>query len=81
MIGKFLAPVPGQGLLQLLWSLPSLLDERGDDRPGDPLGQHHVTRVTLDQGRDVAAVRSGQQIAFPMARHCPIFNCRRSVTD
>jgi hypothetical protein len=38
------------------------------------LGQHHVTRMTLDQGRDVAVVRPGQEIAFPMARHRPIFN-------
>ena len=45
------------------------------------LGQHHVTRMTLDQGRDVAVVRPGQQIAFPMARHRPIFNRGRSLTD
>src|SRR5260370_40063016 len=45
------------------------------------LGQHHVTRMTLDQGRDIAVVRPGQQIAFPMARHRPIFNRRRSLTD
>jgi hypothetical protein len=30
--------------------------------------------MTLDQGRDVAVVRPGQQIAFPVARHRPIFN-------
>ncbi len=35
--------------------------------------------MTLDQGRDVAVVRPGQQIAFPMARHRPIFNRRRSL--
>jgi hypothetical protein len=34
MIRKFLAPVPGQGLLQLLWELLRLLDEHGDDRLG-----------------------------------------------
>jgi len=32
--------------------------------------------MTLDQGRDVAVVRPGQQIAFPMARHRTIFNRR-----
>src|SRR6266404_5321924 len=84
MIRKFLSPVPGQGLIQLLWQLLRLLDERGDCRLGVltcHLGQHHVTRMTLDQGRDVAVVRPGQQIAFPMARHRPIFNRRRSLTD
>jgi hypothetical protein len=35
--------------------------------------------MALDQGRDVAVVRSGQQIAVPMARHRPIFNRRRSL--
>src|SRR3979409_1045446 len=33
------------------------------------LGQHHVTGMTLDQGRDVAVVWPGQEMAFPMARH------------
>ena len=32
-------------------------------------------------GRDVGVVRPGQQIALPMARHRPIFNRRRSLTD
>src|SRR6202167_5104291 len=45
------------------------------------LGQHHVTRLTLDQGRDVGVVRPGQQIALLTARHRPIFNRRRSLTD
>src|ERR1700690_3663089 len=45
------------------------------------LGQHHVTRLTLDQGPDVGVVRPGQQIALPMARHRRIFSRRRSVTD
>ena len=34
MIRKFLAPVPGQGLIQLFWELLRLLDERVDDSPG-----------------------------------------------
>src|SRR5712671_4279374 len=84
MIRKFVSPVPGQGLIQRLWQLLRLLDERRDCRLGVltcHLGQHHVTRMTLDQGRDVAVVRPRQEIAFPMARHCPIFNRRRSLTD
>ena len=61
-----------------------LLDERGDNRLGVlacHLGQHHVTGMTLDQGRDVGVVRPGQEIALPMTRHRPIFNRRRSLTD
>src|SRR5450759_5198749 len=84
MIRKFLSSVPGQGFIQLLWQLLRLLDERGDYRLGVLTGhlrQHHVTRMTLDQGRDVAVVRPGQQIAFPMARHRPIVNRCRSLTD
>jgi hypothetical protein len=58
MIRKFLAPVPGQGLIQLLWQLLRPLDERGDDRSGvlaGHLGQHHVTRMTLDLGSDASS--------------------------
>src|SRR3984957_8409985 len=46
MSRQFLAPVPGQGLIQLLWKLLRLLDECGYYRPGIlacHLGQHHVT--------------------------------------
>ena len=49
-------------------SFHRLFDKRGYDRLGVlacHLGQHHVTRMTLDQGRDVAVVRPGQQIALP----------------
>src|SRR6476646_11570925 len=34
MIRKFLSPVPGQGLIQFLWQLLRLLDERADYRLG-----------------------------------------------
>src|ERR1700721_4511487 len=47
MSRQFLATVPSQGLIQLLWELLRLLDECGYYRPGIlacPLGQHHVTR-------------------------------------
>src|SRR5271169_2609739 len=43
--------------------------------------QHHVAGMTFDQGRDIAVVRPGQEIAFPMARHRPIFNRCRPLTD
>src|SRR6478672_10923278 len=64
--------------------LACLLDERRYDRPGILIGhlrQHHVAGMTFDQGRDIAVVRPGQEIAFPMARHRPIFNRCRSLTD
>jgi hypothetical protein len=84
MIRKFLAPVPGQRFIELTRQLLCLLDERGYDRLGVLVGhlcQHHVTGVTLDQGRDIAVLRSGQEIAFPMARHRPIFNRCRPLPD
>src|SRR5258705_13047165 len=45
------------------------------------LREHHVAGMTFDQGRDIAVLRPGQEIAFPMARHRPIFNRCRSLTD
>src|SRR5260370_14584386 len=68
MIRKFLAPVPGQGLIQLIREPLCLLDECGNDRLRVLVGhlrQRHVTRMTFDQSRDVAVFRSGQEIAFP----------------
>src|SRR5215207_10039482 len=37
--------------------------------------------MTFDQGRDIAVLRPGQEIALPMARNRPIFNRCRSLTD
>ena len=37
--------------------------------------------MTFNQGRNVAVLRSRQEIAFPMTRHRPIFNRRRPLTD
>ena len=37
--------------------------------------------MAFDQGRNVAVLRRGQQIAFPMARYRPIFNRRRPLPD
>ena len=37
--------------------------------------------MTLDQGRNVAVIRSWQKITFPMTRHHPIFNRVRSLAD
>ena len=70
MIRKFLAPVPGQRFIEFIWELLGLLYQRGDDRLGVLVGhlrQHHVAGMTFDQGRDIAVLGPGQQIAFPMA--------------
>ena len=40
-----------------------------------------ATRLPFDQGRDVAVLRSGQQIAFPMTRDRSIFNRCGSLAD
>src|SRR6476620_12226442 len=43
------------------------------------------SKETMGEGRQRrrhdAVVRPSKEIAFPMARHCPIFNRRRSLTD
>ena len=70
MIRKFLAAVPGQRFIQLARQPFCLLDERGYDRLGVFIGhlrQHHVTGMTFDQGRDIAVLGPGQEIAFPGA--------------
>jgi hypothetical protein len=77
-------PFAGYGMNAGIADAMRLLDERGDNRLGVlacHLGQHHVTDMTFDQGRDVGIVRPGQKIALPMTRHRPIFNRRRSLTD
>ena len=69
MVRKLLAAVPGQRLIQLIRYRLRLLDQRGNYGLGILVGdlrQCHVTRLPFDQGRDVAVLRSGQQIAFPM---------------
>src|SRR4029077_8922934 len=84
MIREFLAPVPSQRFIELTRQLLCLLDERGYDRLGVLVGhlrQHHVTGMTLDQGRDIAVLRPRQEIAFPMAGNRPIFNRCRALTD
>src|ERR1700687_1634154 len=71
-------------LYSSLGSFFACLMRRGYHRPGVLIGhlrQHHVTGMTFDQGRDIAVLRPGQQIAFPMARHRPIINRCRSLTD
>jgi hypothetical protein len=37
--------------------------------------------MTFNQGRNVAVLRSCDEVAFPMPRHRPILNRRRSLTD
>ena len=56
-----LAPVPGQRFIEFGWQLLGLLDERRNHRLSLLIGhlrQHHVTGMTLDQGRDMAVLRS-----------------------
>ena len=45
------------------------------------LRQHHVSRLTFDQGGDVAVLRSRQEIAFPVTRNRPVFNRGRTLAD
>jgi len=69
MIRKFLAPAQVRDLLQLLCSFFACLIARrlpsGCSLPAT-FGQHHVTRMKLDQGPRCSCCSAGQQIAFPM---------------
>src|SRR3984885_1031015 len=84
MIRKLLTTVPGQGFVQFIRQLLRLPDERGYHRLRLLVGhlrQHHITRMALTQGRDMAVLRPRQQVTLPMTRHRPVFNRRRSLAD
>ena len=55
-----------------------MLDERVDDCLrvfAIKLYQHHVARLTLDQGRDLAVATAKDQVAFPMPRQSCLGQC------
>src|SRR3974390_865469 len=69
MIGKLFAPVPGQGLIQLVRYHLRLFDQRGNDGLRILVGylrQRHVTRMPFDQRRDVAVLLPGQKNTLPL---------------
>ncbi|KWT66536.1 hypothetical protein APV28_4422 [Comamonas testosteroni] len=71
-------------MLEFLWQFASMLNERVDDCLrvfAIELHQHHVSRLTLDQGRNLAVATSKDQIAFPMPRHSSVFNAHLTLTD
>lgn len=80
LVGMHLgAPAPGQGLVKLLWQLAGMLDERVYHRLrvfAIQLHEHHVARLTLDQGCDLALATTKDQVAFPMPWHSSVFNAR-----
>ena len=45
------------------------------------LHEHHVTRLTLDQRRDLAVVIAEHQVAFPMPWYCSVLNAGGSLAD
>ena len=54
-----------------------MLDERINDGLGVFAGhfdEHHVTRLALNQGRDLAVMATDDQIAFPVSRYSAIFD-------
>src|SRR3981189_1123807 len=84
MVGKLLAPVPGQRPVKLAGQSLRLLDQRRDDALGglvSNLDKHTVARMALDKCCNIAISRPTDQIAFPMARDRTIFDRRRSFTD
>ena len=61
-----------------------LLNQCIDHRLGvfafDP-HEHHVARVTFDQGGDLAVVAAEQEITFPVTGHSTILGLSRSLAD
>lgn len=61
-----------------------MLDQRVDDRLGilvANLYQHHVARLTFDEGRNLSVSATEQQIPLPVTGHGTVFNCGRPFTD
>ena len=84
VVGKLLAPVPGQRPADVSGQLARLPDQRRDDGRGllvRDLGQDHVARLALDQRHDMAAARSRDKIAFPVPGHGAVLDAGRSFAD
>ena len=45
------------------------------------LDQHHIARVTLDQGRDLRVVAAADKITFPVTGYGSILDFGWSLTD
>ena len=84
VVSHLLAAIPRQRSVQFLWQAARILDQGIDDRLGVlavDLHQHHVARLPLHQGRDLAVLAAAQQVPFPVARHRPILSRRRTLAD
>ena len=78
------ASIPGERFVELLRQLASVLDERVDDRLrvfAFQLHQHHVSRLALDQRRDLAVAAAEDQVSFPMTGHRPILDRSGPLAD
>ena len=84
VVGKLLAAVPGERLIELAGQFAGLFDQRRNDAGGILVGdfdQHHVARMAFNKRRDIAIPRSTYEVTLPMAWHRPIFNRRRPLAD
>src|ERR1700745_1183253 len=75
---------PCQRSIKFLRQLAGMPDECIDDRLAILAGyldQHDVTRLTLNEGCNLAAAPTAKQIPFPVARYGPVFNGRRAFAD
>ena len=69
VVGHLFTPIPSQRLVEFLRQLASVFDQRVYDRTGifsGDLYQHHVAGMTFDEGRNLAAIGSSQQVTFPV---------------
>ena len=84
VVGKLLAAVPGERLIELAGQFAGLFDQRRNDAGGILVGdfdQHHVARLALDERRNVAVTRSGNEVSRPMSGDSAILDRRRSLAD
>ena len=84
MVRHLAAAIPGQRLVEFPGQLAGMANECVDDRLGVLArrpNQHHVTRLSFHQRRDLAVVAAEQQVAFPVTRDGPILSLRGLLAD
>jgi len=84
VIGKLLAAVPGQRLIELARQFARLFDQGRDDAGGilvRHLGQDHIARLAFDQRHDMAVSRARDEIALPMSGHGAVLDRSGALAD
>lgn len=84
MLRHLVAPIPRQRFVEFLRQLARMLDQRIDDRLGifaSDFHQHHIARLTFNQGGDLAIRIAEQKIPFPVTRYRTILNAGGALAN